>query len=123
MNNMAKKLHQADQQSFDTWFNRWIEHVQIEQRLIRSAQKGYHSLVVYERSYESDPYLIRRFEDKRFVKRLQAELPDLHVEAQHYQAKNRFGFSIEVYKVLISWDATDKIAKGTLNATSINIIN
>lgn len=51
-----------------------------------------------------DVYQKRRFEDPRFVKRLQSELPDLHVELRQYLDKNAFGFSFNAYKVAVSWE-------------------
>lgn len=104
MINMAKTLRREDQRAFDTWFNRWIKNTRLEQSLIEAARKGYKSLIVYDRKNDMDVYQKRRFEDPRFVKRLQSELPDLHVELRQYLDKNAFGLSFNAYKVAVSWE-------------------
>lgn len=105
MNNMAKKLTKAKQQSFDTWFNRWVENTQLEPRLMKAARQGYASVIVYDRSGDMDAYQRRRFQDDRFLERLRALLPDLHVEVRQYQTKNILGLPVSVYQVVVSWEA------------------
>lgn len=103
MNNMAKKLNKADRRAFDTWFNRWVKKVEIEKHLMIAAQMGINETIAYDRDKVRDAYTRHRYEDPRFVERLQALLPDLDVVVDQHTYQVPISGTHQVYIIKIIW--------------------
>lgn len=110
---LKKELQQANEISYNTWFNRWLNKYRLEEELHDATMQGYEAFTIfdlnnYNRSSESDKYLIRRYTDKRFVERLKQAYPSLRftVIDEEKVKTNILGLTnkYHVYKVSVRWD-------------------
>lgn len=109
--NMRQALNIARRRQYRVWFGRWFDGKNVAQQCRQAAERGYTSLVIYDRKdlVTASPqgrYLQKRFEDDQFVPLLQAQLPSLDVTrcigVQTYPTL--FGHSTREYnQVVIDW--------------------
>lgn len=109
--NMRQALNIVRRQQYQVWFDRWFAHNNVAEQCRQSAERGYTSMVIYDRKSliadsEHDQYLLKRFEDDQFVPLLQAKLPALEVSrrtgVETYQTL--FGRNNREYnQVVIDW--------------------
>lgn len=110
MTNLAEKARKADTRAFNTWFNRWVKNYKLENRVMRSANRGFDSLVIYESDnpdYAYDAYTTRRYEDERFTTQLKQEYPDLTFEWEDHSYKNLLGMTRTRHRLRVSWEKSE----------------
>lgn len=111
MTSFVEKAHKADIRAYNTWFNRWNKQFNLSAKVIQAAQQGYTGLTLYSSDDYSYPnnndYKVRRFEDKRFIQRLEAEYPDIKFERTARTKTNVFGKKRLVRYALAIWEVQD----------------
>ncbi len=81
---LIDKINKAKNESFEKWFEPWYEKLNLENELIKSAERGfdeYRINIKEESDTESEfgkkkQYLVRRLRDPRTTKSLQTKLGD-----------------------------------------------
>lgn len=65
MDNLAERLKQASDESWDTWFDRWYKKYDLERKLLISASDGSNGVVI--NTSKESYYTIQRLLDERFI--------------------------------------------------------
>lgn len=79
---LIDQVKSAQEESFDKWFDRWYKNLNLESKIVQSAQQGYtgYRLSIKKR-YDSESdwdkevkYTARRMRDKRIVENIKKQL-------------------------------------------------
>lgn len=104
---LVEELKSTNDNSFNTWFDRWYEKNNLPSKLKQSAQEGYSGYCIELRRTtplsERDEYLNRRLRDPRTVVRLKEKLPGIRVEFVKEQATGPFRLRYTTEKLEFSW--------------------
>lgn len=83
---LFESVNKQKKESFHKWFNRWFERMEFEDKIKKSAMKGYSYLVISISDLSTEQtYLKRRLRDKQTVILLQKNLPDFSIEYKEEQ--------------------------------------
>ena len=78
---LFETVNKQKKESFHKWFNRWFERMEFEEKIKKSAMKGYSSLSISISDLSTEQaYLKRRLRDKQTVILLQKKLIDFFIE-------------------------------------------
>lgn len=90
----AEKLQKVEDEAFNKWFERWYRNMNIERKLMQSAQKGYKEYAI-EVSYLGDDeklqYIARRLRDNRTIPKLLEKLGEVSIKRYRKAKKDIFG--------------------------------
>lgn len=104
---LVEELKSTNDNSFNTWFERWYEKNNLPSKLKKSAQQGYSGYFIELRwtapVSESDEYLNRRLRDPRTVTKLKEKLPGISIEFVKEQNTGLFGLKYTTEKLEFSW--------------------
>lgn len=102
MDNLIERLKQANDESWETWFDRWYKKCDWEYKLIICAKKGLTGTLIAPDKKEE--YTKRRILDERFIPKMKKMLgPNIEVSSQVESRKNIFGGRIEERFIVIKW--------------------
>lgn len=105
---LIDQVKNAQEESYDKWFERWYKSLNLERGILDAAQQGYTGYrISIKKSYESEDnwskertYKARRMRDSRTVEKLKEKLGE--------------GFSVEYAR-----DVQEGMVFGTIPATRV----
>ncbi|MGX6962445.1 hypothetical protein [Vagococcus xieshaowenii] len=103
---LAEELNQLKNESFDVWFERWFEKMNLQERLKVSAKQGYSGYMIdVDSRYSNDEYAQRRLRDKRTVKKLESKLPGVNIRVETVRRYKLFGRDVvrNIHEIHFEW--------------------
>lgn len=92
-NSMIDELREANDESYNKWFERWYQKENIPSNLKKSAQQGYSGYTIPIELPQEASYLNVRLRDSRTIERLKEKLPGVKVEFVEINRKDFLGLN------------------------------